>query len=226
MAETKTYTTKLFRSFQSIDASSYKSILLFVEENQTKLDALPANEYFELMYKYFIALHETGKYKKVISLSRELIELSLLENIKEINGVDVLASVMFRKSEAFFNLLDFDNCLKSCDELLRIFPSNKEGALLYEKALYHAKNSMVNKSRGLAIVMFILSAFIIGYEVFIAVYFQPDIVDSFEIVRNSTLIAGWVILLGGDVLHLTRSWLKTYLLVSRYKKRKKQKGKM
>lgn len=212
----QTYGSSLYESFKAIDVDSYRSILRFVEDHSRDISRLPVAEYFSLQFAYVAALYETGAYRRVIELSDELLELSIVHNLDVVDGEDAFRVLLFRRASSLFYLMRYDECLRVTDQLLRLHPGFAAAALLYEKALYQRPNPWISRGRALSVALFLLAAGLIAAEVLVVRHFFEAWAAGFGHARNACFIVGWVLLLGGDVGHRSWAWATVKRRRSRY----------
>ena len=207
MPQSPTQASSLYASFKAIDVDSYRSILRFVEDHSRDISLLPVAEYFSLQFAYVAALYETGAYARVIKLSDELLELSIVHNLREVDGEDAYRVLLFRRASSLFYLMRYDECIRVTDQLLRIHPEFTAASLLYEKALYQRPNPWIARGRALSVALFLLAAAFIAAEVLVVHHLFEEWTDGFSHARNACFIVGWTLLLGGDVGHRSWAWL-------------------
>ncbi|MFK8057502.1 MAG: hypothetical protein AB8F78_15360 [Saprospiraceae bacterium] len=199
--------TPLFRTFKEIEAAGSRSVLRFVEENALDISRLPVKEYFGLQYAYCSALFETGNYRLVVECTVELLELSILDNLVEVDGEDAFRTLLFRRASSLFHLMQYEECIHVCDQLLRLHPDFVEAGQLYEKALYQKPIAWIAKARALSVALFLFAAALIAFEVLVINQFaEANWRTGFEYFRNGCFLLGWVMLLGGDIGHRTWAW--------------------
>jgi Galactose-1-phosphate uridylyltransferase len=208
MSQPPRYESPLFRSFKAIEADSYRSILRFVEDHLPDISLLPVEEYFSLQHAYVAALYETGAYEKVVALSQQLLELSIIHNIYEIEGEDVYRVLLLRRASAEFYLMNYAESTRLCDQMLRLYPDFKEASILFERSLYQKPNGWVSKARATSVALFLLAAFLIAIEVLVVQSFWPEHTRAMMWLRNLSFLAGWLLLLGGDIIHRSWAWGK------------------
>ena len=215
------YVSSLFQSFKEIEPDGYRSILRFVEDHSTDISMLPVQEYFALQYAYAAALFETGGYQRVVALSDELLELSIVHSLQEVDGEDAYRALLYRRASSLLHLMRYDECIYVCDQLLRLHPTFTAAGILYEKALYQRPNALITRGRALSVVLFLLAASLIAFEVLVAEYFFGDRLDPYlGYVRNGSLFLGWSLLLFGDIAHRGFAWWRVRLRKVRYATRR------
>ena len=211
----------LYRSFKAIEADSYRSILRFVESHTDELHLLAPREYFGLQYAYVAALYETGAYDRVVALSTRLLELSITEGIAEVDGEDAYRTLLLRRAHGLFYLLRYDECLRVCDQTLRLYPDDAAVAHLYERALYQRPNRWVSRARATSVSLFLGAAVLIAFEVLAVQHFFEAWAPGVMRVRNVAFVAGWLLLLGGDIAHRGWAWARVTSARRRYRRRRR-----
>ena len=224
MSESQTYENSLYASFKAIDVGSYRSILRFVEDHSRDIGLLPVAEYFSLQFAYVAALYETGAYARVVDLSDELLELSIVHNLVTVDGEDAFRVLLFRRASALFYLMRYDECVRVTDQLLRIHPGFTAAALLYEKALYQRPNRWISRGRALSVTLFLVAAVLIAAEVLVVHHFFEPWSAAFGHARNACFILGWALLLGGDVGHRSWAWTTVRRRRGRYEEARSARG--
>lgn len=198
--------SQLYRSFKAIEADSYRSILRFVESHTDELHLLSAREYFDLQYAYVAALYETGAYDRVVARTARLLELAIEHLIVTVDGEDAYRALLFRRAHGLFHLMRYGECLRVCDQTLRLYPDDKAVAHLYERALYQRPSAWVSRARATSVTLFLGAALLIAGEVLVVQHFLSDWAGAIMWVRNVCFVAGWLLLLGGDIAHRAWAW--------------------
>jgi len=207
MANSQLKSSPLFRTFKEIEADGSRSVLRFVEEHARDISMLPVREYFGLQYAYCAALFETGNYRLVVDGSEELLELSIIHNLEEVDGEDAFRTLLYRRASSLFYLMRYEECIHICDQLLRLHPQFVEAGQLYEKALYQKPIAWIARARALSVALFLFAAALIAFEVLVINQFAEDSWRTgFEYLRNGCFLLGWLMLLGGDIGHRTWAW--------------------
>jgi tetratricopeptide (TPR) repeat protein len=207
----------LFRTFKEIEPDGSRSVLRFVEEHAQDISMLPVREYFGLQYAYCAALYETGNYRQVVECTKELLELSIMHNLNEVDGEDAFRTLLFRRASSLFHLMSYDECIHICDQLLRLHPQFLEAGQLYEKALYQKPIAWIAKARALSVALFLSAATLIAFEVLVINQFAEATWRTvFEYCRNGCFLLGWLMLLGGDIAHRTWAWSRVKHRRSKY----------
>lgn len=220
MSSSPTHDSQLYRSFKAIEADSYRSIMRFVENHTDELHLLTTYEYFSLQYAYAAALHETGAYDRVVAQTETLLELSIVHDIQTIDGEDVYRTLLIRRAHGMFYLGQHDACLNVCDQALRLYPGDKFVAHLYERALYQRPNRWISRTRALSVLLFLTAAILIAAEVLVIQHFYAQHVAAVMMVRNVAFVAGWLLLLGGDIVHRAWAWGCVFGSRRRYARRR------
>lgn len=221
MAELPLYESQLYRSFKAIESDSYRSILRFIENHTAELGKLAVAEYFDLQYAYVAALYETGAYARVVVETTELLELAITHNFRTVDGEDAFRMLLFRRANSLFHLMSYDEAERVVDQLLRLHPDYTVARQLYERIIYQRPNKWIGRGRATSVGLFLVSAVLIALEVLVIVHFFPERAAAIMQVRNACFLLGWVLLLGGDLVHRSWAWGKVARAARRYQARRR-----
>lgn len=201
MNYSKTYHSKIYRDFQEVQQTSWHNVTRFYEEHERLILNLEFEEYFEVLLCYTGALFEIGAYRKHISMSNTIIEISILENIPHFRGDDIYSKTLFRKAASHFNLLEYKDCEHILRELIKMNPQDDDTVNFLKRCLRSTQPKYIQNSRAAAILFFFLTAIIICIEVLFIKHFLPDLTDMVMDLRNGIFIIGLFTLFSGDLYH-------------------------
>lgn len=218
--QSKTYQSSLFKNFKAISAGEFRQIMWYYERHQKAILALDFEEYFEILVTYTHALFEVAEYQKHIKMADLVIETSIIENIKYVNGQEIFKAMLFRKAASHYNLFEYKKAIHVLRELLKIEPNDHENMLFLEKCLRKDKPQIVRNTRAIAILLFLVSALTISIEVLLVRNFYPDWVAYIELSRNIMFGFGLFILVGGLIWHRWQSFNEVQKFIEEVKKNK------
>ena len=199
------YRSKIYRDFRAIEATEWRAIVRYYESCEKEIRELEFDEYFEIMDAYTNALFEVGSYQKHLLMADAVIEASVMNNIKFLNGEDVFHRTLFKKAASCFHLHDLEQCDYILREILRIDPRDAHAAMFLKKCLRQMRPALVRQSRAAAVFLFLLSALVICLEILIVRPFYPMYDQLVEASRNTIFLLGFAVLAGGDLLHRWRT---------------------
>ncbi len=113
-----TYHSQIYRDFRDIEPTEYRAITRFYEDHVDAIHQLDFEEYFELLVAYTDALFEIGVYERHLLIVDEVIETTILKNIKFFEQEDIYYRMLFRKAASLFNLLEFEKAAHILRELI------------------------------------------------------------------------------------------------------------
>lgn len=191
--------SRIFRDFRSIPYSDYYYLIRFYEQNNEDIYFLPLDEGMIMSYYYANALFETQEYKLHIQIANELLEQSIIHNIRYIDGEDVYMTVLYKKANAHLRLGQLDTAKRLSTQLLRLEPQQLHyQALLRECFLTCRPNwmrpvltsSAVTTLMGAftTVILFALRSFI---EVFDKLLFIPYSLLAFATLGLLTTAIGY-----------------------------------
>lgn len=215
------YRSKIYRDFRAIEATEWRTIVRYYESCEAQIRGLDFEEYFEILDAYTNALFEIGAYQKHLLMADAVIEASVMNNVKFLDGEDVFHRTLFKKAASCFHLHDLEQCEHILRELLRIDPYDQHTAMFLKKCLRRMHPALVRQTRAAAIFLFLLSALVICLEILIVRPFYPMYNRLVEASRNSIFFLGIAVLVGGDLLHRWQSNREVDTFVMMLKRRRK-----
>jgi tetratricopeptide (TPR) repeat protein len=114
--------SRIFRDFRSIPYSDYYYLIRFYEQNNKDISFLPLDEGMIMSYYYANALFETQEYELHINVANDLLEQSIVHNIRYIDGEDVYMTVLYKKANAHLRLGQVETAERLATQLLRLEP--------------------------------------------------------------------------------------------------------
>ncbi|CAA6801199.1 MAG: Unknown protein [uncultured Aureispira sp.] len=112
--------SRIFRDFRSIPYSDYYYLIRFYEQYDQDLDHLPFDESLIMSYYYANALFETQEYDIQIETSNYILEQSIINNVRYIDGEDVYMTVLHKKAYAHLKLGEIETAQKLATQLVRL----------------------------------------------------------------------------------------------------------
>lgn len=206
LQESKTYYSQLYRNFRAIEPTEYRRVVRFFEKYEKSILQLDFEEYFDTIFVYTNALFEVGEYRKHLFMSDVIIETSIRENMTHLDGQEVFRSTLFKKAASHFNLNEFKQAAHILSELLKINRHDKLAARFLERTYRMWKPRLIRTTRAFAVLLFLISAFIICMEVLIVKPFYETVTPYFTETRNILFTVGLFILISGEWAH--RLWAK------------------
>ena len=215
-----TYHSRIYRDFKEIEAVNYRHIIRFYEEREHSIQQLDFEESFELLVTYVNALFEVGAYQKHLLMVDVVIETVIDQSIGLFRGEDIFHKMLFRKAASLYNRMEYKQAEYILEELIRIAPGETDAALFLKKCLRKQEPPFLNLAKACSILFFMLAAFIISLEVLFVRPFYKMYVDLVEATRIIIFLVGWLVLLGGIILHRLRVERKVdqFVTVARIKK--------
>lgn len=215
-----TYHSNIYREFRAIDLSEWRTVIRFYDLYQDKLDGLEFDESFDITLAYTSALFEIGDHENHLKAADNVLEMSVMNNVKFFNGEDVFQKTLFKKAASNFSLHQLENCDYILREMLRIDPYHQDGALFLKKCLRTMRSELLKKSRAFSVLLLIISAVMICLEWLVVESFYPEYIEQAALVRTCVLALSFFILVGGEVYHRLRCSWEVEHFVGHLKKRK------
>lgn len=194
---------RIIQMFREEGLESYRSIVQFFEDHRSEISGLEFDDYFSMFIDYVEALYEIGAHHRFIREVDQLLEDSIERNIVFFNGKDIFRYFVLKKAYAYFNMGLLDRCEKILIELLKMDPSSTDFKELYIKSRLKRKTKNRINLRMQGAVVLMISAIIMGFEIFIIRVFMESMISSFELLRNLLFLGGIVLLVSAEIA----SWL-------------------
>ncbi len=212
--------SETYDAFLAIEAGAYKEKIQYIEENFFMLRELDADEYFDMMVLYAEALFETGEYGRQAKLADHILEMSIERNIVMHRGQDVYFETLFKKAASLHNLDHVDQAVHILKELLKINPDHESSKLFLINCIIRQKKYTVRPYRNISLILLLLSAGVIAFELLFVRRLWPTWTGIVEIIRNGLFISGVVLLITGEVMVRYKAVEDVYSFTKQTKKRK------
>ncbi len=196
-----TYHSRVYRDFKDIESNAHRQIIRFFEQHEKRINGLEFEEYFELLIAYVNALFEIGSYQKHLQVVDMVIENSIEMNIQTFEGEDVYYIMLFKKAASHFNLYQHNEAEHILKELIKINPQDKEVINFLKRSRRRRGSRLLSWARASSILLFLLTAVIICFEVLLVRPFYEMYAPKVETSRIITFLLGLLILILGDFLH-------------------------
>ncbi len=215
-----TYYSKIYKEFKEIQGNEHLSIVRFYESYEKDIPHLNFSEYFELLISYTDALFEIGAYQIHAKAVDIAIQESILNNIKFYNGKDIYTELLFKKAASCFNLMEYDQTEHILRELIKIAPYNELFQRFLKKCLRRKHPAYLKNARGLAILLLLVTAFVIAVELIIVYNLLPSYLSLFENVRITTFLFSVLLIGGSAILHRAQIYfgVKRFVAACKLKK--------
>lgn len=179
-----TYRSKIYREFRNINPAEHGAVVRFYERNEGQIAALDFEEYTELLIAYTKSLFQLGLYNKHLRMVDIVIELSIVENLREFQGEELYENMLFHKASSYFHLKQYDKTEYILKELIKINPNDKMNILFLERCLLRENPKTAQKMRAFSMALLLLAAIFIGIEMLIIRPLFAHLVGMIEITRN------------------------------------------
>jgi len=215
------YHSRIYRDFKAIEINEYKRIVRFYEKYEQKILGLEFEEYFEMLVRYANSLFQAGEYQKHLMMADSIIETSILQNIRVVEGEEIYRSTLFKKAASYYNLLEYGRAIHILQELVKMEPNNELNIRFLEKCFQNEHPNALRKSAAASIFLLLMAAAIVCIELVIVRNFYKPYVHIVEILRNTTFIFGCITLVGGRVYHYWSAHRKVTKFVAQARTSKK-----
>ncbi len=198
--ESRAYSDATYKQFLAIESGEYKEKVLFVDMNRNLLNSLSLNEYVGVMNAYAEALFELGNFTEHIRVADDLIEISIVHNVFNVEERDLYQETLFQKAASLYNLERLDEATYILRELLKMNPNNESARLFLINCHVKKQKATVQTTRKLSIFLILLSACTIAVELLVVRPHFPEMTVKIEATRNLMFLFGAGVLIVGELL--------------------------
>jgi tetratricopeptide (TPR) repeat protein len=191
----------VYWAFKEIDENAHTTVIRFYEEQKEHIMKLDFDENFEMQIVYANALFETGKYYKHLAICDKIIEASIEYNIKYHRGEDIFYTTLFKKAVSYFNIGNLAASSHILSELIKLDPKDKFTIGFYKKCKRCDLPAYVKNARAIGILIFLISAMVIGFELLLFRPFYPEIYNKVWVIRTYFIGFGILTILLSDIYY-------------------------
>jgi len=221
--KTHTKGSPIFEKFKELDKEQPRDIVYFFKKYEVAFKELDFNEQNHLLAAYGDALFELGRYRPYLKVADCLIELSILQNVRFIQGEDIYRKSLYQKGLAYFYLHDYRAASHIARELIKISPGHRAYRNLLRRCMIRERPPYVLRLiRGGAAIYFFCVLLVVIEFVFVA-RFHEEYQPYIEYFRISAFGVGLLALIGGESIHhwIIRKKIKRHIYKARQAKKNK-----
>ena len=152
--------SRIFRDFRSIPYSDYYYLIRFYEQYYQDIDHLPFDEGLIMSYYYANALFETQEYDLHIETSNYILEQSIINNVRYIDGEDVYMTVLYKKTFAHLKIGEIETAQNLATQLVRLDHDNYAYTILLRQCFLTKRPTWIRPTLTTSAVSTILGAII------------------------------------------------------------------
>jgi tetratricopeptide (TPR) repeat protein len=178
----------LFEHFQMLHADSSYEIIRFYETHEPSIQFIDVEQQFIMLCYYSNSLFATGQFSKYLEAAERLLETSIIEDIRYVDGVDVYLHNLNQKVCAHLELQELDEAIRVAKQLLAIAPQNKNYKKLLRKALMRKRPQWVLKVFGAALWAGLLWTALEIVQLMVLEAFFPQFVHPVNLIQLFTLL--------------------------------------
>lgn len=190
MSFTNEIDSHIYNDYLEISPIAFQDKIRYFEKYRDRIILLPFNYSIEIQCDYVEALYHAEKYNKIIKVIDRLIETIIIENVYDIKGEDIFKSLLLIKANALHQCVEYQKSKYVTTELIKIDGYNAATKDIFIKNNIDLLRYDGQKIRGFSILMFLLSAFVIGIEILMVRSLFPEIVAGFVTIRNGLFCLG------------------------------------
>lgn len=191
----------IFEKFKELDREQPRDIVHFFKKHEVAFKELDFNEQNHLLAAYGDALFTLGRYRPYLKVADCLIELSILQNVRFVQGEDIYRKSLYQKGLAYFYLHDYRAASHIARELIKISPGHRAYRNLLRRCMVRERPPYVLRLiRGGAAIYFFCVLLVVIEFVFVA-RFHEEYQPYIEYFRIGAFGVGLLALIGGESIH-------------------------
>lgn len=190
-----TYHSDVVLEFKEIPEKDYSRQIYFIEKNHNTIREMEDLFRIDLFDKYSKALLETCHFRKCVNALEPLIFDVLDSNYKS-GEEDLFYKLLLRKSEALYQLGEFENSEHVAKELVKIDPSNSASIKILRNAKCRIIKEKTAGLRALVVMFFLFGLGITCFDLLIIQNFFPEHASPIILVRNTLMLIAGISLIG------------------------------
>lgn len=170
--------SQLYRQIREVDPRDYQRIIRTYEEREAEIGKLAVLEHFELTTYYADALFATGAYRQHQMMVDLVIEICMLHNIREVEGIeeDIFQHHLLKKAASAFRLQQYDVACHVAKEMIRITPRRELTVRFLRAALFRQQRATLQQGRAGFLFCMLLAAAVVTFELLFLQSFYPNFV--------------------------------------------------
>jgi hypothetical protein len=221
MSQKTRRSSAVYASFEKIDSFHYQAIVHFYDDHRKQITQLDTAEYFALTTDFVNALYELNHFNRLLGVVEELIALCIVENIHYHRGEPVFEKLLLQKAVALLNTGQAQAAADIARQLIHIQPEEVLYQHVYKSALRTIRPTHIRYMRGVAVVLYLLSAFLVVVSILVVDTFYPHFLQTFERVRLGLFVMGILALVVSEGKHRLSTHFKCQAEVSKAQQKKR-----
>jgi tetratricopeptide (TPR) repeat protein len=180
-------------------SKAFRDKVRYYEDNRSYIGQLKYEERIDVDLDYILCLFEIGKYHKFLSKVDSLVELVIIDNIYDFNGVNIYNDLLFKKAACLFNTGQYIKSEKVLETIVKLEPENNLVRTLYGRCKRKQGRDWYESTKAVAMVMLISAISIAFMELLIVRPFYNDYVATFSGLKIFFFVIGILSLIGNEV---------------------------
>ena len=210
-----TYGSKILREFRNLDGDNHHAIVHFFEENEREISRMNLDDFFILQASYENALFEIGAFQKMLPVTDQVVEHSIIYNVQFFQGEDIYLKGLYHKAYALARLHDYPAAQGVLEELIRIRPNFKPYKRLLRKCMLRQRPLYVKRLFAIGVILYLVSVAMVVLNILFIEPFHSDFLSRAEYIRFAIFVLGIISLLSGEITHHVKTRRRINKITSR-----------
>lgn len=201
LKRTHTQNSWAFRQFRILDERKPRDIVRFYKDQEKHLQDLEFRQQNYVLTVYVNALFKLGHYQSFLKLADRILELSIIENVRFIQGEDVFRKTLFQKGYAYFYLHDYLSASYIAKELIKMYPHHRSYKRLLQRCMIRKRPPYVRRLLGIGVGLYFFSVILVIIEQLVISNFYESAMDEASLFRMGIFGLGLGAFVIGEGLH-------------------------
>lgn len=193
--------SRVFRQFKELDKGEPRNVVNFFKLHEPSFNELEFREQNHLLAAYGDALFKLRLYKPYLKIADRLIKLSIIQNVRFVQGEDIYHKSLYQKGLAYFHLHDYIASAHIAKELIKMSPEQRSYRNLLRRCMIRQRPEWIKKVLFTGAVMYLLSVLLVILEFAIIARFYEDYQHDTEQIRIGVFVIGLLALTLGELVH-------------------------
>jgi|GEM_PF-972087 len=191
----------IFEKFKKLDREQPFDIVSFFKHYEVSFQELDFNEQNHLLSAYGDALFKLGRHRPYLKVADCLIELSILQNIRFVQGEDIYRKSLYQKGLAYFYLHDYRAASHIARELIKLSPEHRSYRNLLRRCMVRERPAYVKQLIGAGASIYLFCVLLVLIEFIFVARFHAEYQPYIEYFRIVAFGVGLLALIGGESIH-------------------------
>lgn len=213
---------RLYRNFKAIEINDFHGLIRYYEQNEDGIRALEFEQYLDCTLIYADALFEAEDFGKFIVMCDHLLEIVIMQNIHEWEGIDLYHRLLLTKSEALYHQQEYAKSERILKEVIKLYPYDGLAAVYLNKVMLRQRGVWLFHARGITVGLALFAVIVIALELLAIPQLFPDLSTPFQVAHNLLIGLSLAALSVSEAFHALRCRRRCLKFVAQARKHRRE----